>query len=419
MRKQILAVIVALALSAGLWAPARAAEQADAWAQLDGGAFWVDVQDRHSLERDLTASLLVWSAGPEEGLHTRDESPQPAVELTVTALPLGVSLTAGPDSGLVRGILVYSDPDGDGIFEQRLEKYTASTETAGARAEVVPLGQAGPLRDGAGVEYGGAFDWGYGSNFFQCKANRYGGFRTITTDYLTQLFGPNTLLECRDGAGGAPVYYLLTGEERPQGLAYDRLEDHGVYLAGGRAAVSRWAVEPVAEAYRAGLVDARVQEAHRYDFTQPITRGEFAAAAVSLYGALTGWKSVPCDPCPFADVEERDPLYSAIVTAYTLGIINGVSETAFAPGDPVTREQTAAMLARTYAALGKTIPPAGGASFADDALISPYARDAVDFLAQQGIIGGVGGNRFDPQGGATVEQTLKIMVEMFNAAQAE
>ena len=44
--------------------------------------------------------------------------------------------------------------------------------------------------------------------------------------------------------------------------------------------------------------------------------------------------------------------------------------------------------------------------------------DAVAFMSSKGIINGMGGNRFDPRGNASVEQALKIAVEMMDKLDA-
>ena len=72
------------------------------------------------------------------------------------------------------------------------------------------------------------------------------------------------------------------------------------------------------------------------------------------------------------------------------------------------------MLARVYEKVGGKIPAVSSTSFSDNGQIKDYAKNAVAFMSSKGIINGVGGNRFNPDGNASVEQALKIAVEMLN-----
>ena len=77
------------------------------------------------------------------------------------------------------------------------------------------------------------------------------------------------------------------------------------------------------------------------------------------------------------------------------------------------------MLSRVYTKLGGEIPEVEATAFSDNDKISDYARDAVAFMTDKGVIGGMGGNTFAPKGDATVEQALKIAVEMLNNLEVE
>ena len=71
------------------------------------------------------------------------------------------------------------------------------------------------------------------------------------------------------------------------------------------------------------------------------------------------------------------------------------------------------MLSRVYTRLGGEIPTVDATTFTDDSDMSGYARSAVAFMADKEIVGGVGDNKFDPQGNATIEQALIIAVKMY------
>ena len=192
--------------------------------------------------------------------------------------------------------------------------------------------------------------------------------------------------------------------------------------------VSDWADAEVREAFDNGLIPDVLDGA---DLTKPINRAEFAAAAVKLYEKLSGNTAVEADN-PFGDISS-DPCESEILKAYNLNIVTGVSETLFEPSSLITREQAAAMLCRAYKSAAfegwsvaddDNFPLEYNASakFADDAEISDYAKEAVYFMAERGIIAGVGDNLFAPKGKesadamyglATREQAILMTLRCF------
>ena len=170
------------------------------------------------------------------------------------------------------------------------------------------------------------------------------------------------------------------------------------------AEVSDWAREQVDSAAIKGLMPDCLGD----DFTENITRAEFAALAVELYEAMSGETAPAPGESPFSDT--NDPV---IIQANALGIVGGMGDGTFAPDKLVTREQAALMLSRVYTKLGGEIPQVEGTTFADNGEISNWAMDAVAFMADQEIVNGVGGNKFDPQGNASIEQALIIALRMF------
>ena len=91
------------------------------------------------------------------------------------------------------------------------------------------------------------------------------------------------------------------------------------------------------------------------------------------------------------------------------GFISGYGNGLFGAGDPVTREQFAAILWR-YA--GR--PEAEADAFTDEAAIAAYARPAVDWARAEQVVSGVGGNRFDPKGSVTRAQAAVILYRFLN-----
>lgn len=147
------------------------------------------------------------------------------------------------------------------------------------------------------------------------------------------------------------------------------------------------------------------------DMARPMTRAEFAEAAVNLYRAMPGTPGLSGidSSHPFTDVGEYD--YN-VGYAYNLGFVTGTSKTAFSPDATLTREQAAVMLARVYSKLHGDIPAATATTFADDAQVGGWAKSGVAFMADKGIVSGVGGNKFAPQQTLSIQEAMTMAVRM-------
>lgn len=163
---------------------------------------------------------------------------------------------------------------------------------------------------------------------------------------------------------------------------------------------SPWATEELKKADELGLIPDNLLGA---DFTQDITRAEFAAVCVKTYEALSGVAAIPAVNNPFADCNDVE-----VLKAYNIGAVNGMNATTYAPDALLTREQMATMLTRVFKRITLvgwtlatdsqfTLSYTKPAPFADDADISGYAKDSVYFMAANGIIKGVGNNKFAPR----------------------
>ena len=114
----------------------------------------------------------------------------------------------------------------------------------------------------------------------------------------------------------------------------------------------------------------------------------------------------------FTDVVKGSYYEDAVNWAAEKNIVNGYSATKFAPDDLITRQQLAAILWRyaqykgvDVSANGTTMP-----DFADRSQIASYAAEAMSWAYSRGIVNGVGGNRLDPNGGATRAQAATMIL---------
>ncbi len=150
------------------------------------------------------------------------------------------------------------------------------------------------------------------------------------------------------------------------------------------------------------------------DMTEPITRGEFAAVAVNLFEAMTGGRAVMSSECEFTDIADNENR-NYILKAYNIGAVTGYDSETFAPDDLLQREQLAAMLCRVYKRSEwsdwtietddlYTINYSGVKKFADDDLISDYAKPSVYFMVKYGVLSGVGDDKFAPKNSTPAEE---------------
>jgi len=148
-----------------------------------------------------------------------------------------------------------------------------------------------------------------------------------------------------------------------------------------------------------------------FDPNMNLTRGMVVTVLHRMHGAApTGEYKTP-----FPDV--RDGVYytDAVRWAAANGIVTGYENGLFGPDDLVTREQLAAILYRYQGFSGKKPASTHPAQmFADGDSISPYAKEAVNMLVTQGVIGGKPGNLFDPKGNATRAEYAAMLHRLAN-----
>jgi hypothetical protein len=179
-------------------------------------------------------------------------------------------------------------------------------------------------------------------------------------------------------------------------------------------APSEWAVPEIERAIENGLVTEKVLSNYQDD----ITREDFCELIVKLYEALSGEEAQLPEENIFTDTENEE-----ILKANALGIVFGVSDTEFAPDANITREAIAVMFYRALEAVHPSlVAESFEVTFADVDNISEWALEAIGFMSNKGIIGGVGDNMVAPQGNATREQAIALVsrtYELFKDAEIE
>ncbi len=157
-----------------------------------------------------------------------------------------------------------------------------------------------------------------------------------------------------------------------------------------------WGYEYIIELVGRGVVNG--YEDGSFKPNSPITRAEFAKILVVAAG-LTYDETTKN---PFADVNASDWFAEYVITAARLGIFNGDERGCFNPNQNITREDAATALSRYIDTAeieieeSKDVVP-----FADENMISDYAKEHIDRLFSLGIVNGDDNNRFYPQNNIT------------------
>ena len=115
---------------------------------------------------------------------------------------------------------------------------------------------------------------------------------------------------------------------------------------------------------------------------------------------------------PFTDVAEGQYYRDAVVWATGKGIVSGFGDGIFAPDAPITREQLAVMLYNYAAVFDYDIEVFSIAAeeYSDYPQTSAYAKTALNWAVDTGIIHGMGDGTLAPQGQATRAEAATMLM---------
>ena len=167
---------------------------------------------------------------------------------------------------------------------------------------------------------------------------------------------------------------------------------------------NHWAADNILFAASRGLLSGTSDTT--FSPNTGMTRGMF----VTALGRLAGINPDSYKTGKFTDVK-ADAYYAPYVNwAAQNDIVEGVTATTFAPDTNINREQMAVIMANYAKKLGYDLPKTLQAvTFADNAQISSWAKNAVRAMQQAGILAGKNGNKFDPKGTATRAEIATIL----------
>ena len=224
------------------------------------------------------------------------------------------------------------------------------------------------------------------------------GTATITVTTVDGSFTADcTVTVSRYSTGGGPTTYAVTAPDAENGT---------VRVSPSRASRGTTVTITVTpdEGYELEsltVLDSRDNEITltdkgdgKYTFTMPSGRVTVEAS----------FAEIAPEPLPFGDVDDGDWFADAVRFVYESGMMNGVSETDFAPHATTSRSMIVTIL---YRLEGE--PVVDYAMDFTDVAGDAYYAEAVRWAASEGIVGGYGGGLFGSDDAVTREQLAVIL----------
>ena len=188
---------------------------------------------------------------------------------------------------------------------------------------------------------------------------------------------------------------IVTFEPIPQGTTEEPFDD---------VSDSAWYADAVQYVYENGIMNGVTAT----EFGPNMTTNR--AMIVTMLYRLEGEPAA--ETAGFTDVATGVYYVDAVAWAQANNIVNGITETTFAPSNNISREQLATILYR-YAQYKGYDVSVGGMSlneYTDASQISAYATTAMQWANENGLITGVTSTTLEPQGSATRAQVATILM---------
>jgi hypothetical protein len=167
---------------------------------------------------------------------------------------------------------------------------------------------------------------------------------------------------------------------------------------------SPWAAAQVNRAISADIVPLPLQ----IDYTQHITRAEFAALTVRLYETATGREIT-------GRVSFNDTNNINVQKAAAIGVMSPTSRERglFSPNAVLTRQDAAGTLVRLANLIGKPLPN-GTADFTDNDKIASWAIEAVGRVQAARLMSAGSGGNFNPTDLSTREECIIAIWRLYD-----
>lgn len=143
--------------------------------------------------------------------------------------------------------------------------------------------------------------------------------------------------------------------------------------------------------------------------TGDMTRGMF----VTVLSRVASADTAAAAAAGFSDVKSGSWYEGPINWAAEKGYVGGVGDGKFAPDTPITREQIAIILRNYLTDIGAELEPVSNpTAFKDEAKISSWAVDGVDYMRDTGLMTGDSNGNFNPQGKLTRAEAATVFMRL-------
>lgn len=163
-----------------------------------------------------------------------------------------------------------------------------------------------------------------------------------------------------------------------------------------------WAKDSINTAIGAKVIDGFEDGSFRPN--AEVTRAQFVQMLVRALGLSSSEKAA----LSFSDVKQSDWYYTSVAVAKKANLVDGVSETSFAPSATVTREQVATFLTRAFEL--KKVNGTALSTFKDLASVSSWAKTSLDAVIEAGVLNGYEDQTARPHANVTRAQAVELLV---------
>ncbi len=170
---------------------------------------------------------------------------------------------------------------------------------------------------------------------------------------------------------------------------------------------SDWAKESVNTAKSVGVTE----RSKEYFYQNKITREEFCDLIYNTIKVVLKKTYTINTSFKFEDTDN-----DAVLILSRLGIVNGKTQTQFAPNDFLTREEAATIIVRMINSLMPMPVTKMWFEYDDLSDVSEWASDSVQAISNLGFMNGVGDNKFAPKDTYTTQQAIATLVRVYECA---
>lgn len=166
-----------------------------------------------------------------------------------------------------------------------------------------------------------------------------------------------------------------------------------------------WAYKAIMAASAENIVSGTGN--NRFEPNRAVTRAEFVTMLSNLNGIEESVGELS-----FSDVPSESWFYSQTMWAYNNGIIFGIQEDKFAPDAFISRQDALLMVERFIKFKGAILDERENIVFIDYQEISDYAKEAIEKMANAGIITGYEDGSFCPKLSITRAEAVTIIMKI-------